>query len=132
MFTKEITYTDFNGTSRTEKLYFHISLPEAARIEAKLGGVTIQEYAKALEADKDLEKTLSFVELMILSSYGKKSENGKAFMKTKEIVQEFEYSEAYAVLFEEILTSVATANAFAEGVVAKPVVENNVTNIVPK
>lgn len=120
MFKKEVTYVDFNGTERTETLYFHMSVPEASRLEAKLGGKTIEEYAKSLEADQDIEKSLAFVELMILSSYGKKSENGKAFLKTKDIVEEFEYSQAYAELFEEIILSPATAQQFAQGIGTKP------------
>lgn len=115
MFKKKITYTDFNNNQRTEEFYFHMSVPEVARLEAKLGGKSIKEYAEGLKDDNDADKMVKFIEEIILGSYGKKSADGKSFLKTPEIRQEFEYSQAYAELFEEMLTHPETAQKFAMG-----------------
>lgn len=119
MFKKQIAYTDFNGTERKENFYFHMSLPEAARMEAKFNGMTVEEYATSLSEDKNTDRMIAFVEDIILSSYGKKSDDGKSFLKTPEIRTNFEYSQAYAELFEELITSPETARAFAEGISTK-------------
>lgn len=116
MFKKKITYTDFNNNERTEDFYFHMSVPEVARLEAKLGGKTIPEYAEGLKNDQDEDKMLKFIEDIILGSYGKKSADGKAFLKTPEIKQEFEYSQAYAELFEEMIMNHEVAAKFAQGI----------------
>lgn len=116
MFKKQITYTDFNGTERKEDYYFHMSVPEATRLEAKLGGMPMDIYAQTLSADKDADKMVAFIENIILSSYGKKSDDGKSFLKTPAVRTEFEYSQAYAELFEELLTHPETAAKFASGV----------------
>ena len=115
MFKHDITYTDFNGLQRTEPFYFHLSLPETARIEAEIGA-PIEEYAKELAGSKDLKKLLDFLEKLILNSYGKKTADGKSFYKSEEIRKEFEYSQAYAELFEQLLTNPELARKFGTGV----------------
>ena len=116
MFKKTIKYTDFNGTSREEDYYFHMSVPEVARMEAKLGGMSLPDYAKQLQADQDADLIIQFMENIILTAYGKKSSDGKNFLKGPKIREEFEYSQAYAELFEELILSEEKAGAFAEGV----------------
>lgn len=116
MFKKNIEYVDFNGTERSEDFYFHMSLPELARLEAKLNGVTLEDHVKKLAADIDVNNMMAFVEDIILSSYGVKSADGKSFLKSPELRKEFEYSQAYAELFEEFMTNPESAKKFAEGV----------------
>lgn len=116
MFKKKITYVDFNGTEKTEDFYFHMSVPEATRLEAKLGGVSMEDYIAALASDNKQEDMIKFVEEIILSSYGKKSLDGKQFTKGPSVRQEFEYSQAYAELFEELMTNPESAEKFAQGV----------------
>ncbi len=117
MFKHTIEYTDFNGMQRKEDFYFHLSLPEVIRIEAELGGVSIEEYTRKVATDKNLDEMLKFIEKLILNSYGKKTSDGKSFHKSKELREEFEYSQAYAELFEEMLTSPDLARKFGAGVV---------------
>lgn len=116
MFKKQIKYVDFHGTERVEDFYFHMSVPEVTRLEASFGGMSIETYAKALSEGKDPEKMIKFIEDIVLTSYGVKSDNGRAFLKTPEIRAEFEYSQAYAELFEELLTKPEVAEKFAMGV----------------
>lgn len=115
MFTHKITYVDFNGTERVEDFYFHLSLPEVTRLEAEIGK-NLSEYAKEVAANQDLKQLLDFIEKLVLSSYGKKSPDGKSFLKSDDIRKEFEYSQAYAELFEEMLTSPELAKKFGESV----------------
>jgi hypothetical protein len=115
MFKHNIKYTDFNGTERQEDFYFHLSLPEVTRIEAELGK-PIEDYSKELVETMDLKKLLDFLEKMILSSYGKKTSDGKSFHKSKELREEFENSPAYAELFEELLTDKDLAQNFGKSV----------------
>lgn len=116
MIKKNIKYTDFNGSEQSEDFYFHLSLPEVTRIEAELGK-SLEEHSAALAESKDLNEMIKFVEKLILNSYGKKTLDGRSFQKSEELRKEFEYSPAYAELFEELLTNHEAARKFGEGIV---------------
>lgn len=115
MFKHKINYVDFNGNDREEVFEFHLSIPEVVRFEAKIGE-DIGTYAKKLVESKDLNGLVSFLEDIILTSYGKKTQDGRSFIKTKDIREEFEYSPAYAELFEELLQNPDLATKFGEQV----------------
>jgi hypothetical protein len=115
MFKHNIEYTDFNGMDRKEDLYFHLSTPEVTRIEAEIGK-PLDEYTKELAASMDVKTLLDFLERIILNSYGKKTSDGRSFHKSKELRAEFEYSQAYAELFEQLLTNPDLARKFGESV----------------
>lgn len=129
MFKHNISYVDFNGTERKEDFYFHLSVPEVTRLEAEVGK-PISDYAQELSVDKDLKKQLDFLEKMVLSSYGRKTSDGKSFYKSKELRAEFENSQAYAELFEQLITNPDFANRFAQGIVDNGKSKKN--TVVPK
>jgi hypothetical protein len=115
MFKHTVEYTDFNDVQRKEELYFHLSLPEVTRLEAEIGK-PIDEYVKELDANRDMKTLLDFIENILLNSYGKKTSDGKSFHKSKELRAEFEHSQAYAEVFEQLLTNPELANRFGAGV----------------
>lgn len=115
MFVHKINYVDFNGEERSETFHFHLSLPEVARLEVELG-VPLDEYTKKLADEKDNAKLLPFLEKIILTSYGVKTEDGRSFRKSDQIRGDFEYSQAYAELFESLLLDQGLAKRFGEGI----------------
>ncbi len=112
---QNITYTDFNGNERKEDFYFHLSTPEVIRLEAEIGE-PIDDHTKKLAESLDLKALLAFLEKMILSSYGKKTSDGKSFTKTPELRAEFEYSQAYAEFFEMLIKDPQLAQKFGSSV----------------
>ncbi len=122
MLKKVITYTDYNGEQVTENLYFNLTSVEQTRLFARYttgGYKDLEEYAKHLMDIKDNASMIAMVEDVILSSYGEKSPDGRSFIKTKAVRENFEYSIAYSVLFEELLTNEEAMRAFFNGVVPK-------------
>ena len=117
MFKHTIEYTDFNGNPRKEDFYFHLAVHEVTRLQAEIGGKSIEEYTQELINNQDSEKMISFLEKMILSSYGQKTTDGKSFRKTKEIREDFEYSQAYAELFEQLILNPELSKKFGAGIV---------------
>lgn len=115
MFKHNIKYTDFNGNERDEEFYFHLSTPEVLRLEAKMGA-SIEEYTQAIAEQQNLSELLDFLEEIVLTSYGRKTTDGKSFIKNRELRTEFEYSQAYAELFEELIMDHELAAKFGEGV----------------
>lgn len=114
MFRQNIKYTDFNGIERDEEFHFHLSLPEVTRIEARVG--SIGEHTKQLSEEGDLNNLLTFLEGIILDSYGRKTSDGKSFLKSRALRDEFEHSQAYAELFEMLITNPDMARKFGEGI----------------
>lgn len=119
MIKKTITYVDFNGKERTEDFYFHLSLPEATRIVAEFGARDTDQLSDIMERmieKQDFKSILDVFDRIVLSSYGKKSVDGRSFVKTEADREAFENSEAYATLFEEIVNNPEGAMAFFEGI----------------
>ena len=114
MLKKTIKYVDFNEEEVTEDFYFNLTTPEITKMIAKIGD-DIDKYAEKLAASGDYEKIIDFVEMLILTSYGVKSEDGKRFVKSKEARENFEYSAAYAELFEQLMTDPEQSKAFRQG-----------------
>lgn len=119
MLKKKITYTDYNGMERTDNFYFNMTEREIVMLLARLGVEDLKEYANKLAESGDLKAMFSFVDDIILSSVGAKSEDGKRFIKNQLIRDEFEQSEAYNVLFMDFLQNPSSASSFASAIVAK-------------
>lgn len=115
MIKQQLTYVDFNNLERTEDFYFHLSLPEAVRLEAKLGN-PLDKHAKLLAANNDTNGMIEFLESVILDSYGVKTEDGRSFKKSPQLREEFEYSNAYAELFQLLIVDPDLAHKFGQGV----------------
>ena len=121
MLKKTIKYVDFNGEEVSEECYFHFNRREALNLAAKFGD--IQEYAERLASEQDLAGVIEFFEYILLNSYGKRSSDGRSFVKSPEVVEKFEYSLAYAQLFEELISDPEAAKKFAEGISMQPEVK---------
>lgn len=116
MFKKEIEYQDFNGQQRKEMFYFNLSKAELMEMELSTQA-GMEEMIKMLIATKDNAKIVQTFKDLILKSYGIKSEDGTRFIKTPELREAFEQSNAYSELFMEILSSTDAQVAFINGVV---------------
>ncbi len=116
MLKETLTYTDFNGTKRTEDFFFHITEKEALTINAKFGG-DLETYVTNLSVDQDPERMIEFIDFMLLTSYGRKSADGRRFEKSEQIKMEFEQSVAYSDLFMKFLQNPEFAANFGAGLV---------------
>ncbi len=116
MLKKTITYTDYNGTERTEDFYFNLSKAEAMEMEmGTSGGLT--ETIKKIVAAQDSPSIIKIFKDFILKAYGEKSLDGKRFIKSKEISEAFSQTEAYSQLFMELATNADAAAEFVNGIV---------------
>ena len=116
MLAKKIKYTDYNGEEREEKFYFNIIKAELLKMELyKKGGM--QSYLRRIINEQDQVKIVQMFEEIIDMSYGKKSDDGKTFIKNPELLAEFKQSEAYSELYVELVTNADAAAAFINGVI---------------
>ena len=81
------------------------------------GGMT--EYINKIVAEQDAKKIIEFFKELINKAYGVKSADGKRFIKSPELSEEFMQSEAYSELFMELASNAEEAANFVNGIVPK-------------
>lgn len=111
MLKKTITYTDFNGKTRTEDFYFNLTKTELVRLDSDYPG-GFEKYLQASVDDNQNGRIMDIFEDLIKRSYGIKSEDGKHFRKSVEISNEFFDTPAYDSLFIELCTNTDAATSF--------------------
>lgn len=115
MFKKTITYTDYDGNERTEDFRFNLSKAEYVMFENSVIGGMSKEIERAM-AMQNGPRILEIFKDLVDRSYGVKTADGRRFMKTPELLQEFRETEAYVNLFMELVTDPEAGKAFLRGV----------------
>jgi hypothetical protein len=124
MFKHVQKYTDYNGTERSDTLYFNFSKAELMEMELSTQA-GIQEMIRMMIATSDNAKIVQLFKDLILKSYGIKSEDGKRFIKSQELRDQFEQSEAYSEFFMAMIANEDDIQTkFVNGVVAGTNVPN--------
>lgn len=115
MIYKDITYTDYNGVTRTERHWFHLSKAELTDMEMTQEG-SLTDALKAMVAAKDKVEIYKKFVWIIGRAYGVKSEDGRRFMKDPDYFKAFTESEAYSVFLEDLLGGEEKVLAFVQGI----------------
>lgn len=116
MLKKAITYTDYNGVERTEDFYFNLSKAEIMEMEMSTTGGLAELIQKVVQT-QDAPAIVKIFKDLILKAYGEKSPDGKRFIKSSELTQAFEQTEAYSNLFMELATDADAAAKFVNGII---------------
>lgn len=120
MLKKTIAYEDFDGNQRTEDHYFNLTEAEITEMELSLNGGLSQLLTKILK-ENDQKQIIEYFKKIVLMAYGKKSLDGRQFVKNQEIRDEFASTAAYSEIFMELATDSEAASAFIKGVMPKNV-----------
>ena len=116
MLKRSITYTDYNGGTRTEDFYFNLTQAEVTEMEMSVDGGLV-EMINRIVAAQDGKQIIATFKDIILRAYGEKSPDGKRFIKNQELRDAFAQTEAYSILFMELATNADAAAAFVNGIV---------------
>lgn len=116
MLKKTITYEDFNGETVSEDFFFHLSKAELVELEMSHKGGLSAALARIVAAE-DAKSIIEEFKNIILSAYGKRSDDGRRFVKSQELREEFMSTEAYSTLFMELVTDTDAAIEFVNGVI---------------
>lgn len=114
MLKKAITYTDFEGVERTENFYFNLMQAELAEMELTTPGGFATHLQRIAESN-DGKQIISTFKEILFKAYGQKSDDGRRFIKSPELSRDFEQTEAYSVLFMELVTNAEAGAAFVNG-----------------
>ena len=116
MLKKTITYKDYNGVERTEDFMFNLTKAEILEMQLTKDGGMDAAIKKIVDA-KDAPEIMKVCKDLILKSYGIVSDDGRRFIKSKEISDSFAQTEAFSMLFMELATDTDAASAFVNGIV---------------
>ena len=115
---KTVAYEDFDGNQRTEDHYFNLTEAEITEMELSLNGGLSQLLEKILQ-ENDNRQIIEYFKKIVLMSYGKKSLDGRQFVKNDAIREEFASTVAYSEIFMELATDADAAAAFINGIMPR-------------
>lgn len=125
MVKKTITFTDFEGKEVTKDFYFNLSKMEFRVLDRKIPG-GLQNMIDQIMKEKDEDRLIDLLDILILESYGEKSEDGR-FVKEdrfgRRLSSFFKVSEAWDTLFMNMVQNEKELSEFLSGIVPKDVAE---------
>lgn len=122
MLKKTIKYTDFNGIDREEDFYFNLTEAELAEMNLMTKG-GLKSYLEAIINTQDTPAIAELFKKIINKSYGVKSPDGRKFMKSPEILDDFMYTQAYSNLYMSLIADADTAANFVNGIIPKNIAD---------
>lgn len=122
MLSKTIKFEDWDGVEREEVHYFNLSESELMELEMSTPGGFANSMQRMVQL-KDAPHLMATFKMLILKSYGEKSADGRRFVKSAELSEEFSQTPAYDQLFMELVTDADKASAFVNGIVPKKLVD---------
>lgn len=124
MYKKELTYKDYSGQQCTETFWFNLNEVELVDLEVGFDRNGLEAYLEKIQKANDKAKAIGFIKSLIQKSFGVKSEDGKSFVKSDRIWEEFAATAAYPALFMVLMKSDIEMEAFVNGIVPDDVRQN--------
>lgn len=115
MLKKTITYEDFNGNNRTEDFYFNLTSSEITEMELSTDGGFDELLNRVIQKQSGSVIIKVFKDIL-LKAYGEKSIDGRKFEKSEKISDDFYHTNAYDVLFMELVTDAKKAAEFIKAI----------------
>lgn len=116
MLKKTITYADFDGVVRKEDFYFNLTEAELAEMNLMTKG-GLKSYLESIISTQDTPALAELFKQIINKSYGVKSPDGRKFLKSEEILEDFTSTQAYSDLYMSLITDADAASSFINAIV---------------
>lgn len=134
MFTIKQTYIDFDGIERTENFYFNLTEAEITEMQlTREGG--LYAFLKKIIDSKDQTKLMNTFKELVLKAYGKKSDDGRRFIKNDEVRADFEQTQAFSDIYMRLVLDDVFAAEFVNKILpdteklANKVKNANINNV---
>ena len=120
MFSREFEYTGYDGKPKKDTYWFNLSEAELYEIDlSSIRGFT-GEMNKLLKEERTKEIVDAFKNI-ILGAVGVVSADGRKFLKSEEIKEDFYRSKAYSQLFVELVSSGEKVAEFLRGAIPEEI-----------
>lgn len=121
MIKKTITFSDYNGLTRTEDFYFNLNQAELIEMETSVDG-GLKGMMQRIMDKKNIPGMMNVFKEFIIKSYGEKTPDGRGFVKINDngvpLYRSFVQTEAYSILYVELVTNADAAVEFINGLIA--------------
>lgn len=124
MYRKSITFVDFDGRERTEDFYFNLTEAEILEWMSTNNESTMDQVLEHMAKKMNAKGVMTATKDLIERAYGEKSLDGRRFIKTAEVKANFMETNAYSVLFMELVTDAKKASEFFNAIIPKGLAEN--------
>lgn len=129
MYPKVVKYNDFNGVEREETIYFNLTQAEVMEMELGTAGGFTALLTKMIKSPDQVALAKLFKDI-ILKSYGEKSDDGRYFRKVSDtgvpLSIAFSQSQAYSVIYMELLHDDEKAAEFIKGIAPVDVTDEDI------
>lgn len=116
MLKKSITFKDLDDNPVTEDFYFQLNKAEIIDLEvSKKEGLST--WVMRLGASTNRQEIIDTFKKIIVGSVGRRSDDGRKFIKNQEIIDDFIQTDAYSELLVEFLNDPKVAAEFIAGIV---------------
>ena len=122
MLKKTIEYTNYNGEKRKKDFFFNLKKSELVDLQYSTPQGFIDYITKITESQDNQALWKAFRDIVLLA-YGEKSDDGERFVKSKEISEGFEQTEAFSELIMELMSGSDAAANFINSIMPKDLVE---------
>lgn len=125
MYEIKETYKDWNGEEQTESFLFNLSTADLIKFEMSEDGGVLENLETAVSL-KDGVKIMKVVDKLIDVSYGKKSPNGRNFIKgdiDPEVLKDFKSTMAYSQIYTKLCTNLDYATQFINNIIPKDLLD---------
>lgn len=119
MLVRTFKYEDFDGNQREETFCFHLTRAEIIKWLTTRGDYTLDKVLEKLSEERNGKEIMNNLEDLIRLSVGKKSLDGRRFDKSEEAKNDFIETEAYSILFTELVTDANAAANFVNAIIPK-------------
>ena len=116
MHKETITYEDYNGIERTEEFLFNFSKAEIMEMQYGISG-GLDAMLKKIVATKDMPGLITIFKDLVLKAYGQKSPDGRRFIKSQELRDDFESTPAYSIIFMKYATNDVAGAEFINNII---------------
>lgn len=103
MVSRDITFTDYDGTQKTDKFWFNLTPADVQDLNLEIPG-GLESVTKDLETDPNIVKILKTFKMIILKAYGVRTPD-KKFYKDEIETKAFAASDAFSQLFLDFMNN---------------------------
>lgn len=116
MLQREFTYKGYDGEMHTDTWLFNLTQADLLKLNmGSFGG--LDDLMKRMIREDRPKELVDMFEALILSAVGETSPDGRRFIRTQEIRDEFYQTEAYSQLFTELVTNQEKLKAFVLAII---------------
>lgn len=118
MLKKTVKFKNYDDVEITKDLYFNLRKDELISMQFEENG-GLDKLLTKMQNEKDSKEIMKMFEKILKASYGEKSPDGNEFIKSEEVWNRFKSSNAYEVLFMELVSDANKLSQFIESVIPK-------------